>query len=925
MNLSDSLPTTSMPVLGRAASKPDSTFEIRLAGALVLWLVVCATRVFVPWGGALATKVFGLFYDTPVGPILAFLCWRASRASASNPRVAHGWRTLAVAYTIYWIGNCIWNVYEGILEIKPFPSAADPFFLIFYPLAIYGLTSLTERLPNARDRLKFTLDCTTAVVSSLGILWYFALQHSTVDSEHGILGIIVSASYPIADVMLLIAVVSALLKRQTLGFSAPLITLACSYLAMMAADLSFMEPATDGDYASGGITDAFFQLSFALVAIAAALQLRAVSLRTGRVDVPAAYSFHLFPYVTVVAVFGLQLWVGREGWLQPTGILSFVAMATTVIVVLRQILATRENAELSAAQAAQAAEVRYKSLVRNSSDIVLVTDEKGCVSFITPSVERQLGLAADELLGTPLTDLTHPNDLYEVRHFCRDLSEDPSLTGPVEWRLRTPDGGYFYVEVVGSNLLADPNVRGLVLNARDITERKRLEDELKHLAFTDTLTLLANRNLFNEQLALALNRGEPYPTLIFVDLDNFKKVNDTLGHEAGDKLLAVAARRLIRTTRSGDTVARLGGDEFALLVAGDTTQLYVEALAARLVEALSTAYEINGRQLTLSASIGIAKGDRGMSSQELMRNADLAMYRAKARGKRCYEVYEPTMYANMRQSVDLEMELTAGLERGEFVPYFQPIVDLRTSEIVGVEALARWHHPERGVLSPAIFIQIAEDSGLIDRLGRSMLMQTCRHASEWLKTVKPERLQHIAINISGRQIEHVDLAAEVAEALKTYQLPPEILVLEITESVLMENVGAAIEQLDRLKALGVRIALDDFGTGYSSLSHVHRFPIDILKIDRSFVDALKTSDSSELVRAMISLAHALELDVVAEGIEKVEQLTHLQRLHCQHGQGFYFGRPETAETTRQLLRGTPRLPRLALVNTEASAIRIAGS
>ena len=329
-----------------------------------------------------------------------------------------------------------------------------------------------------------------------------------------------------------------------------------------------------------------------------------------------------------------------------------------------------------------------------------------------------------------------------------------------------------------------------------------------------------------------------------------------------------------------------------------------------------------GKQLTLSASLGVARAERGLTAQELMRNADLAMYRAKAQGKRCFEVFEPSMYASVMQTVDLEVEMVRGLDRGEFVPHFQPIVDLRTSEIVGFEALVRWQHPERGMLAPGSFIQIAEDSGLIERLGHSMLMQTCELAMEWLGGTKPERLQHIAVNISGRQIEHGDLVGEVRQVIETLGIPPHVLVLEITESVLMQNVAAAIEQLTELKRLGVRIALDDFGTGYSSLSHVHRFPIDILKIDRSFIDSLKKNDGSELVRAIISLATALDLEVVAEGIEKVEQLALLQRLGCSFGQGYYFARPESAEVTRQMLKSTARLPRLSLVSGDAAAAPI---
>ena len=914
-------PTESLrPIaIDRADWKRDR--GLQLTAAAIVWaLVFCSWQAF-GWGGSFVDTLFSYCYDTPLLPLIAVLSWRASRLPVLTERQQRGWRAMSLAYILYWVGSCIWNVYEGVLEIYPFPSIADAFFLPFYPLAIYALICLSERLPTARDRAKFALDCATATVSLAGALWYFALRKIEFDSEHGLFGLLVSAAYPVADVMLLLAVVSVILKRRSNEFPMPMMLIAASCVMMMAGDILFLVPAVEGSYASGGLADLCFLLSFVLMTAAAALQATdATRLQTRRdAQTLAPYTFQAMPYLAVAGVYVLLMWEVRGSLSAPNGMLSLVAMLVTGLVVARQIFANREHAELSKMQAISESEQRFSSLIKNSSDLVIVVNDEARVTFVTPSIEHLLGMPVEALPGKLLIEIAHPADVYDVRHFCRDLSEDPTLNGPVEWRLRSHDGDWTYVEVIGTNLLHDPTVRGLVLNARDITERKRLEDELKHLAFTDTLTLLANRNLFNEQLGIALARAngrEPYPTLIFADLDNFKKINDSLGHEAGDKLLAIAARRLIRATRSGDTVARLGGDEFALLVTGDTSDAYIQGLAGRLVEALSAPYDIDGRQLVLSASLGVARADRSVTPQELMRNADLAMYRAKARGKRCFEIFEPGMYATVMQTVDLEMEMSSALDRREFVPYFQPIVDLKTSEIVGFEALVRWQHPVRGLLAPGTFIQIAEDSGLIERVGRTMLEQACRHTIEWLQSVRPERLQHIAINISGRQIEHTDLVGEVRQVIEALRIPPHVLVLEITESVLMQNVTAAIDQLTRLKQLGVRIALDDFGTGYSSLSHVHRFPIDILKIDRSFIDGLKKNDGSELVRAIISLANALDLDVVAEGIEKIEQLAHLQRLGCAYGQGYYFGKPESAETTRQLLKHTARLPRLALVAGE---------
>ncbi len=905
---------------------------VTVAAGTLAWILVSGLSLLsvlefdelMPWLG----------FDTPILPAVAWLCWRASLPAALTPSQRRGWRALALAFAFYFCGSALWDVYEGILHIEPFPSLADAFFLAFYPVAIYGIFCLTERLQKASERLKFALDCALATAACTGLLWYFVLHRLALDSEHGMLGVIVSGAYPTMDLMLMLAVLSAILKRQTARFALPLNLLAASGLAMMGGDLIFLVSALENTYVSGGLADLAFLASFGLMSLAALAQVTAAAEVSDGVAVDRGairdYPSHVMPYVTVAAVYALLLWEARSDLGSQHGSVSLTALVTTALVVLRQFVVFRENAELSALNALSVAEERYKSLVRNSSDLVLVVDERARVGFVTPSVERLLGLSDDGLAGRPLAEIMHPGDVLDARRFCRDLAEDASLTGPVEWRLRDALGGYVCFEVVGSNLLDDASVRGLVLNARDITDRKRLEDELKQLAFTDPLTQLANRHLFNERLAAALADADSdggYPSLIFVDLDNFKKINDSLGHEAGDQLLVVAARRLERATRAEDMVARLGGDEFALMVPGENTDEQVRALAARLVEVLSAPYDIEGRQLTLSASLGIARAEAGVTAQELMRNADLAMYRAKYAGKRGFRVFKSSMYTDAKQSVDLEMEMTAALDRDEFMPFFQPIVDLRNAEAVGFEALVRWRHPVRGWVSPAEFITIAEDSALIERLGHSMLEQTCRHVAEWLRWAQPAQLRHVAVNVSGRQLEHTDMVETVRRVLEDSGVPPGILVLEITESLLMRNVPVAIERLTRLKELGVRIALDDFGTGYSSLSHVHKFPIDILKIDRSFVDGMSNAagatDGSELVRAIVGLSQALGLEVVAEGIERVEQFGELQRLGCTYGQGYYFARPEPAATMRQMLRVGGRLPRRGLVGVDGSLRSVA--
>ncbi|GJG87286.1 hypothetical protein tb265_24670 [Gemmatimonadetes bacterium T265] len=433
--------------------------------------------------------------------------------------------------------------------------------------------------------------------------------------------------------------------------------------------------------------------------------------------------------------------------------------------------------------------------------------------------------------------------------------------------------------------------------AEDVTERKRLESRLEHQAFHDPLTALANRALFRDRVAHALasgRRDRTRPTVLFLDLDDFKAVNDSLGHGEGDRLLVQVAARLLDATRGCDTVARLGGDEFAVLLDATHGPEDAVVVAERIVRVLSQPVALAAREVLVGTSIGIAAAEAEDGADELLRNADLAMYRAKARGKGTYEIFAPQLYEEMHDRVVLEVDLRRGLERGEFWLAYQPIVDLASERVVGAEALARWTHPERGAVPPTRFIAIAEDSGLILPLGRFVLDEACRQAAAWRRAGAPatERAPYVTVNISGRQLQDAGFVAEVAAALGRWELAPDALVLEITEGVVMQDTEANLARLAELKTLGVRLAIDDFGTGYSSLSYLQRFPVDVLKIDKSFVDGVHDRESSEaLARTIVALGRTLSLCTVAEGIEHAGQRDALRALGCTLGQGYLFARP----------------------------------
>jgi len=431
-------------------------------------------------------------------------------------------------------------------------------------------------------------------------------------------------------------------------------------------------------------------------------------------------------------------------------------------------------------------------------------------------------------------------------------------------------------------------------------------------AFHDTLTGLANRALFLDQLEHALAsivRDQGRLALLFIDLDRFKFVNDTLGHGTGDQLLVEVAERLRGCLRAGDTAARFGGDEFAVLLR-DAAIAEAAGVADRIIEAVREPYDFDGRRIFVNASVGIALGDAGQQdAEELLRNADVAMYRAKRNGKGCHETFEPAMHADLMERMRLEADLQQAVERQEFTVYYQPVVALDTGRITGFEALVRWRHPLRGIVSPVDFIPLAEETGLILPIGGFVLAEACRQVSRWQAVSGYSPPLRISVNLSVRQLQQPNLAEEVGRVLAESGLDPGCLVLEITETLLHEDMRAATAKLDELKALGVLLAIDDFGTGYSSLSCLQQFPVDIIKIDKSFVAAIATrGEAADFARAIVRLGQTLRLETIAEGIDSAEQLALLRNARCERGQGYYFAEPMQTDQAQALLLASARAP-----------------
>ena len=577
-------------------------------------------------------------------------------------------------------------------------------------------------------------------------------------------------------------------------------------------------------------------------------------------------------------------------------------------VVTGLLLRATERSRWSAqvAQAESAGRARFAALVQHSSDVVTVVDATNVIRYQSPSVARVFGHGPDDLIGTNLRDLLHPEDRRRVFGLILTAQQEGRDCELIECRVRHADGSWRHAETAVSSMLDDPEVCGVILNTRDISERKALEEALAHQAFHDSLTNLANRALLKDRtehaLARAARRGRPLAVML-LDLDGFKAVNDSLGHDAGDELLKMVANRLQECVRPSDTAARLGGDEFAVLIEDLASPGDYAVVATRVLESLQPAFHVQGKDVFVRGSIGIAMcGEGEDTADELLRNADVAMYMAKAEGKNRFELFNPSMHSAMLQRLDVEADLRRAVEHREFVLHYQPTVVLQTGRIAGVEALVRWQHPERGLVPPMDFIPVAEETGLIVPLGEWVLETACRQAKEWHVAHPNEPLLTMSVNLSARQLQHEGIVTTVERVLTSTGLSPETLTLEITESAVMNDHVTTIVRLNQLKALGVRIAVDDFGTGYSSLSYLRRFPIDVLKIDRSFVDGVTDGPQKRaLLRTIVELGRTLNLETVAEGIEQPEEMQQLRSLDCDLGQGYYFARPLDADSVGELL------------------------
>ena len=882
--------------------------------ALMLLAATLATAAFGVWitvrtGGKVLTEQVDDLGQALAAFLAAVACGLAAWRHRGRTRAA--WSLVGASALSWAAGECVWSYYQLLLGRQvPFPSIADAGFLGAVPFAVAGVLLFPAAPTHAVSRLGTVLDGFIIAGSLLIVSWASVLGTVYRGGSGGVLSQAIGLAYPLGDVIVA-TIILMLVRRVPRSSRGPLWLLAAGLLANLLSDSGFAYLTTANLYGSSQTIDTGWVAGYLLVALAA---LRSWQLRT-QTSVPgervAGHWRMLLPYFPVgaaaVATCASDLITGS---LDP--FLFWNLMAVTLLVVVRQFIMLTENMSLSQQLKAQADVLRereehFRSLVQNSTDLLTLADRDGIIRFQSASVERILAYAPGELVNQPLLDLVHPDDRATVASRLDDALKASALPTSLDCRIRHKLGAWSPCEVTITNLLHLPSVQALVLNIRDVTERKVLEERLTHQAFHDPLTNLANRTAFRNHLDASLGPSHPETgiSVLFLDLDDFKAVNDSLGHEAGDQLLAAVAARLEPLVQPADIVARLGGDEFAILLQHLKDDETAARVADRILRHFRPAFLLQQKELFVRVSIGIASlTSDGESADELLRNADVALYMAKARGKARYERYEPTLRAAALERMELDADLQHAMQHREFLLHYQPAVTLESSNVLFLEALVRWNHPKRGLLLPKDFIPLAEENGLIVEMGRWILRQACREGRRWQLRYPARDPLLVSVNLTRRQLQDPRLIMDVTEAAAIAGLDPHTLVLELSESAVLDN-QAMLARLQELSQRGVKLALDNFGTGYSSLASLRDLPIDMLKLDHSFVGRMSTSEAdAAVVRAVITLGNTLGLITVADGIERPEQFAALNAMGCRAGQGYFMARPLPADEMDAMLAKT---------------------
>ena len=886
-----------------------------------------AVALFVVWlavnlGGARTTDIVNNVGEL-LAPLIAAVAggWAARR----TPGNRMAWAFLGASSLSWAIGQAVWCYYDLLRRVVvPFPSLADAAYLTAVPLAVVGLLAFPSALRRVASRVGALLDGILISGSLLFVSWSTVLGPIYRSHQGGILKQVLAMAYPASDVVLVSLVVVLAMhteRRHRAGLNMVMIGI----VAFAISDSSFEYFTQTNSYGIGNVLDAGWVVGYLLIGLGALWTLASSAADPGnpRLEMPESERVTTAAALAPYAPAALAGFVAIARLVQGRSFGTFLSIEGFLLLAvlgIRQILTLLDNVMLNrrlqvkvelGTQELRAREARYSALVEHSFDPITIIKEDATVVYQSPSITRLLGWEAADSAGRSFLDVLHPEDRNRWGAVLSRLIADPDDEVTTEWRFLHMDGAWRTFQSVVTNLLEEPSVGGLVLNSRDVTDQRILEDQLRHQAFHDPLTGLANRALFAEHLDRAIRRRARSGgslEVMFIDLDNFKAVNDLYGRAHGDDLLRQVALRLQETLRDADAIARMGGDQFAVLFEGAPGRIDPRAAAGRLVERFSDPFELGSETVVVTASVGVAIGEPGAETdEELMRNADLAVNAAKAQGKRSYAVYTSELHGSILDGMRVETELRRALERDEFVLFYQPIVDLESGRATGVEALIRWNHPDRGLVPPNDFIPIAESSGLIVPIGEWVLHRACYDVQTWdLPVGEPLRL---SVNVSPRQLSDARFVTVVRNALDNADLEAQRLTLEVTESLFVDDVTGRMELLVQLRRTGVKIAIDDFGTGYSSLRSLRDMPVDILKIDKSFVDHIAiSSESARLVRMILQLANDFHMYTVAEGVEDLSQVQILQTMGCRSIQGYHFSKPIPAAELETLLQEVFAVP-----------------
>ncbi|MFJ2741442.1 EAL domain-containing protein [Streptomyces sp. NPDC087440] len=889
------------------------------------------------WGSPQLALIMGDFGLAVAAFIAAVSCYFYARTRESRFRPA--WLLFSASSLMAAGGNAVWGWYEVVLRRPvPAPSLADFFFLCFGPPAIIGLLVLAKRPVTRAGWVCLALDAWLIAGSLLTLSWSLALAH-TADLKGATTALAaLSLAYPLLDIALVSMVLALHFRRSSANRAA--INTAIAALAMtVLCDALFTSPLLRENYHSGQILDAGWFAGSLLLAYApwgvsrasqrapygqpqgapprpggnaarTGPQGRAVRAGSSR---PIAGSLAaLTPYLAAaVCVLGI-LYNVMDGH-KLDRVVLFTGCTVVLALVVRQGIMLVDNISLTQELAQK--ENHFRSLVQGSSDVIMIAAPTGILRYVSPAATGVYGRDAEELVGSELASIIHPADLGSVVHEVRRFLAASPLDEPttrIECRFKSGTGDWLNVEST-----VNRHQGGLIFNSRDVTERVRLQAQLQHNAEHDPLTDLPNRALFTKRVrqALAGRRATDLGTaVLFIDLDGFKAVNDRLGHQAGDELLIQAARRLQDSVRIGDTAARLGGDEFAALILGDGTrdqaarEYQVHEIADRLRLTLSQPYKVDGNDVRVAASIGVAFAEPGITPTDLMRNADLAMYRAKAAGKDRVELYAPQMQAEVVRRTELATRLRTALHDGEFALLHQPVVNLATGRVAAVAAQARWRSAQGILFTPAEFLRVADDSDRTAELGRWLLEEAVEQAAE------RSRAGHavpVTVRLTARRLLDRSMPLGSVEALLTrHGLPSGALIIEIADSDPRVSYDDLEHRLSALRRLGVRIALDGFGSGYAAINALRRLPIDVLKLDRGLIEGVVESPRlHKITGGLLRIATDLGMESVADGVDLPDQVQALRAMGCTHGLGMAFSGPlDEYRLRRALVRGDFPVP-----------------